>query len=55
MKQVQLENSKMVLLVNLSGGAYFDFHLKDNTLNLINWKTMNQEETHFLYGLSPLP
>lgn len=48
MKQVQIENSKVVLQVNLSGGAYFDFHLKENPLNPINWKTVNPEEPPFM-------
>lgn len=48
MKQVRLENSKMVLKVNLSGGAYSDFHLKDKPLNPINWKTANPEEPPFM-------
>jgi len=48
MKQVQLENSKVVLQVNLSGGAYSDFHLKENPLNPINWKTVNPEEPPFM-------
>ncbi len=48
MKKVELENSKMVLLVNLSGGAYIDFHLKENPLNPVNWKTENPEEPPFM-------
>ncbi len=48
MRQVQLENNKMVLQVNLSGGAYFDFHLKEIPLNPVNWKTVNPEEPPFM-------
>jgi len=35
---VKMENSKIELLINLNGGAYFDFHLKDLPLNPINFR-----------------
>jgi len=48
MKKVELENSKMVLRVNLSGGTYSDFYMKENPLNPLNWKTVNPEEPPFM-------
>lgn len=48
MKHIKIENSNVVLSVNLDGGSYFDFHLKDLPLNLLNWKTVNPEEPPFI-------
>ncbi len=47
-KQLVLENSKAALHIKLCGGAYSDFHLKENPLNPINWKTVNPEEPPFM-------
>jgi len=35
---IKLETSNVVLLVNIKGGAFFDFHLKDLPINPINWR-----------------
>jgi hypothetical protein len=35
---VKLETNNVVLMVNLKGGAFFDFHLKDIPINPINWR-----------------
>lgn len=45
---MKLENSKVVLHVNLAGGAYFDFHFKDLPINPINWHTKNPEQPPFM-------
>jgi hypothetical protein len=36
--QISLENNKVFLSINLSGGAFIDFHIKDQLLNPINYK-----------------
>ena len=36
---MKLENSKVLLEVNLNGGSYFDFHFKDLPINPINFRT----------------
>jgi hypothetical protein len=45
---VKMENSKVVLLVNLHGGAYFDFHLKDLPINPINWRQKRSLKPSFM-------
>jgi len=49
---VKMENSKIELLVNLNGGSYFDFHLKNLPINPINWRGSKPGELvymgHFL-------
>jgi hypothetical protein len=35
---VKMETNNVVLMVNLNGGAFFDFHLKDLPVNPINWR-----------------
>jgi hypothetical protein len=44
---VKLENKSIELLVNLQGGSYFDFHLKDLPLNPINWRGTKADELIF--------
>ena len=41
-KLLTLENRNSIVTINLEGGAYTDFHLKENPLNPISWE---QEET----------
>jgi hypothetical protein len=41
MKNILLENSGIVLNIDLQGGSYTDFHLKDLPLNPINWEIGN--------------
>ncbi len=48
MQQIKLENSKVVLQVNTSGGSYSDFHLKDIPLNPISWKISDPELPPFM-------
>ncbi len=48
MKAVRLENNKIILQVNLNGGAYFDFHLKDLPLNPLNWKADDPDQPPFM-------
>jgi len=45
---VKLENSKIILCINLSGGAIFDFHRKDNAVNPINFRTNDKNEPPFM-------
>ena len=49
---MKIENSKAVLEVNLNGGSYPDFHLKELPLNPLNWRikdsTMPDFMGHFL-------
>jgi len=45
---VSLKNSKMILQVNLRGGAYIDFHLKDLPINPLNWKIKDPEQPPFM-------
>ncbi|OQB30711.1 MAG: hypothetical protein BWY08_01072 [Bacteroidetes bacterium ADurb.Bin174] len=49
---MKIENDVSILEIDLKGGAYSDFHLKDLPLNPINWKTTNKEDPpykgHFL-------
>lgn len=47
MDQIRLENNKIVLLVNLNGGAYSDFHLKELPINPINWQHNDPEQPPF--------
>jgi hypothetical protein len=49
---VKMENSNILVLINLNGGSYFDFHMKEMTINPINWRGSKPEEKiymgHFL-------
>jgi hypothetical protein len=45
---VKMENGNIELLVNLNGGSYFDFHLKELPLNPINWRATKPEERIFM-------
>jgi hypothetical protein len=49
---IVLENNKILLGINLAGGSYSDFHLKEWPLNPINWtsedKTQPPFNGHFL-------
>lgn len=44
---VKMENNSITLLVDLQGGAYFDFRLKDLPINPIGWKATKPEESMF--------
>lgn len=48
MQQIKLENDKVLLRVNSSGGSYSDFHLKELPLNPINWKINDPEQPPFM-------
>ena len=41
---MKLENNKVVLKVNLSGGSYFDFHFRDSPLNPINFCSQDPDQ-----------
>ena len=45
---VKMENSDIELLVNLNGGSYFDFHLKELPLNPINFRGTKPGEQIFM-------
>jgi hypothetical protein len=45
---LKMENNNILLLVNLNGGAYFDFHMKDLPVNPINWKATKPDELRFM-------
>jgi hypothetical protein len=45
---VKMENNSSLLLVNLQGGAYFDFHLKELPINPICWRATKPEERRFM-------
>jgi len=45
---VKMENSNIELLINLNGGSYFDFHLKELPVNPINWRATKPEEQIFM-------
>jgi len=45
---VRLENAQVVLQVDLNGGAYFDFHLKDLNINPINWHQKDSVKPYFM-------
>ena len=45
---VKMENNRAELLINLNGGAYFDFHLKELPLNPINFRPTKADELIFL-------
>ncbi len=45
---VKMGNSKIELLVNLNGGSYFDFHLKELPINPINWRGSKPGEQIFM-------
>lgn len=45
---MKIENSKVLLQINLSGGSYFDFHLKEQPINPINWRATKPEEQMFM-------
>lgn len=44
---MKIENSKVILQVNLNGGAYSDFHLKDLPLNPLNWQINDPAQPPF--------
>ena len=48
MKQIELINRTVVLQVNLRGGSFSDFHLKELPLNPINWKIDDPEQPPFM-------
>lgn len=45
---VKMENSNVLLLINLNGGSYFDFHLKDLPVNPVSWRATKPEEKMFM-------
>lgn len=45
---VKMENNNIELLINLNGGSYFDFHLKELPINPINWKGTKPGELIFM-------
>jgi hypothetical protein len=45
---VKMESNSIILLVNLKGGAYFDFHLKEIPLNPISWRGSKPGELIFM-------
>jgi hypothetical protein len=47
MKNIILENSRVVLQINAFSGSYSDFHLKDLPVNPINWETTDPEQPPF--------
>jgi hypothetical protein len=44
---MKIENTKVILDINLKGGSYVDFHLKELPVNPLNWCTKNPEEPLF--------
>ncbi len=44
---IVLENNKILLKINLAGGSYSDFHLKELPLNPINWKIEDETQPPF--------
>ncbi|HBU44630.1 MAG TPA: hypothetical protein DEB36_02545 [Porphyromonadaceae bacterium] len=44
---VILENNNVLLKINLDGGSYSDFHLKDQPLNPINWVIKDETQPPF--------
>lgn len=45
---VKMGNNTIELLVNLKGGAFFDFHLKDLPVNPISWRGTKPGEQMFM-------
>ena len=45
---MKIENSKVLLKVNLRGGSYIDFHFKDFPINPINWSSQEAESPAFM-------
>ena len=45
---MKIENNNIVLQIHLVGGSYFDFHLKDQPINPINWRSNNSEQSFFM-------
>ena len=45
---VKMGNSNIELLVNLNGGSYIDFHLKELPINPINFRATKPEEQIFM-------
>jgi len=45
---VKMENKNIEILVNLQGGSYFDFHLKELPVNPINFRPTKPEEQIFM-------
>src|SRR4030042_5952967 len=44
---MKIENSKAILEVNLNGGSYPDFHLKELPLNPLNWRIKDSKMPNF--------
>lgn len=45
---VRLENNNVLLLINLNGGSYLNFHFKDLPINPINWHTKDTVKPAFM-------
>ena len=45
---MEIKNSNVILQINLSGGAYYDFHFKDMPVNPINWRSKNHDQPPFM-------
>ncbi len=45
---MKIENNIVLLEVNLNGGSYSDFHLKDQPINPINWRINDPEMPPFM-------
>lgn len=47
MKQITLQNEHAILNIDLEGGAYSDFHLKELPLNPLNWQSKDPGQPSF--------
>lgn len=47
MKKILLQNEHALLCIDLEGGAYLDFHLKELPLNPLNWQSDDQDSPSF--------
>lgn len=45
---VKIENNSILLLLNLNGGSYFDFQMKELPINPINWRGSKPGELIFM-------
>ena len=45
---VKLESNSILLLLNLNGGSYFDFHLKEVPINPVSWRGSKPGELIFM-------
>lgn len=45
---VKMESNSILLLVNLNGGSYFDFHLKELPVNPVSWRGSKPGELIFM-------